>query len=170
MKLILDYKYRLVFFAIFVAVFLLAFWMGTNYKMTNDEAQEFLKGYNDSTQGIDAPGIFLHNIPNALAMFIPGIGIAWGAYNAWSTGAAFSILLLLNPVSPPSTPVAVLLSRPYGIMELVSYGIAMSQSLFLLLVLVKRKSIKKELYHTMIQVGIVSAILLVAAFVESSMM
>lgn len=166
----MDYRHRLVFFAILVAVFLLSFWIGTTYKMSNDEARQFLKEYRASTQGIGTSGIFLHNISNALGMFVPAAGVGWGVYNAWSTGAAFKILLSLNSVLSQSSPVVVLLSTPFGVMEVVSYGIAMSRSLFLLLVIVKKKPLKKELRNTAIEIGIVSITLLVAAFVESSMM
>lgn len=166
----MDYRYRLVFFVVFVTVFLLSFWIGTTYKMSNDEARQFLKEYRASTQGIGVYGIFLHNISNTLGMFVPAAGVGWGAYNAWSTGAAFKILLSLNSVLPQSSPVVVLLSTPFGVMEVVSYGIAMSRSLFLLLVIVKKKPLKKELGNTAIEIGIVSITLFVAAFVESSMM
>lgn len=165
----MNYKYRILFFAIFVSLFLVSFWVGTTYKMPNDQAKEFLKEYQASTHGIDSIGIFLHNIPNALAMFVPGLGIGWGIYNAWSTGAAFRLLFSLTPLSQAS-PIMILLSKPFGVMEIVSYGMAMSQSLVLTLVLIKKNSLKKELWHTCIKVGIVTAILLAAAFVESSMM
>lgn len=138
--------------------------------MSNDQAKEFLKEYSTSTQGIDSIGIFLHNIPNALAMFIPGLGIGWGIYNAWSTGAAFKLLFSLTPELSQANPIAVLLSKPFGVMELVSYGVAMSQSLALVLALIKKNFLKKELRYTCIQVGIVVVILLAAAVVESSIM
>lgn len=166
----MDYRYRLVFFVVFVTVFLLSFWIGTTYKMSNDEARQFLKEYRTSTQGIGAYGIFVHNVSNTLAMFVPAAGVGWGAYNAWSTGAAFKILLSLNSTLSQSSPVLVLLAKPFGVMEVVSYGIAMSRSLLLLFAIVKKKPLKKELRNTAIEIGIVSVVLLVAAFVESSMM
>ncbi len=169
MYLALDYRYRLVFFAALVAVFLVSFWVGTTYKMSNDEARQFLKGYRASTQGIGAFGIFFHNISNTLGMFIPAAGVGWGVYNAWSTGAAFKILISLSSVLSQSSPIVVLLSTPFGVMEVVSYGIAMSRSLFLFLVVVKKKPLRKELRNTAIEIGIVVSILLAAAFVESSM-
>ena len=166
----MDYRYRLAFLVVLVVVFLISFWIGTAYKMSNDEARQFLKEYRTSTQGIGAFGIFVHNVSNTLGMFVPAAGVGWGIYNAWSTGAAFKILLSLNSVLSQSSPVVVLLSTPFGVMEVVSYGIAMSRSLFLLLVIVKKKPLKKELRNTAIEIGIVAVILLVAAFVESSIM
>lgn len=166
----MDYRYRLAFFAVLVAVFLVSFLIGTTYKMSNDEARQFLKEYHTSTQGIGAFGIFVHNISNTLGMFAPVAGVGWGIYNAWSTGAAFKILLSLNSILSQSSPVMVLLSTPFGVMEVVSYGIAMSQSLSLLIVVVKKKPLMKELRNTAIAIGIVAIVLLVAAFIESSMM
>jgi hypothetical protein len=160
---------RVILFGIFIVVFLLSFFIGTFHKMSNDEAREFLKGYRASTQGIGPIGIFAHNLSNTIVMFIPGAGVGWGVYNAWSTGAAFKILMSLNASLSQSNPVLVLLSRPFGVMELVSYAIAMSQSLLLLFALVKKRLTKKEMIYTAIEIGIVSAILLAAAFVESSM-
>ena len=166
----MDYRYRLAFFAALVAVFLVSFWIGTAYKMSNDEARQFLKEYHASTQGIGPFGIFVHNISNTLGMFVPAVGVGWGIYNAWSTGAAFKILISLNSTLSQSSPVVVLLSTPFGLVEVVSYGIAMSRSLFLLLVIVKKKPLKKELRNSAIEIGIVAMVLLAAAFVESSMM
>jgi len=166
----LDYRYRLAFFAALVGVFLVSFLIGTAYKMSNDEARQFLEEYRASTQGIGVSGIFVHNVSNTLGMFVPAVGVGWGIYNAWSTGAAFKILLSLNSVLSQSSPVIVLLSTPFGVMEVVSYGIAMSRSLFLLIVIVKKKPLKKELRNAAIEIGIIAGILLVAAFVESSMM
>ena len=50
---------------------------------------------------IDGIGIFVHNTTIALPMFIPGFGVAWGLFSAYSTGFAYSaIAAATNPLKP----------------------------------------------------------------------
>jgi hypothetical protein len=89
-------KVRAIFFGIFVGVFLISYLIGAAYKMSDADTKNFLQDFQSETEGIDTLGIFSHNLTDALPMFVPGFGIAWGAYTAWSTGAAFNALLSQN--------------------------------------------------------------------------
>jgi uncharacterized membrane protein SpoIIM required for sporulation len=159
-------KTRLAAFAVFFGIFLLSYTIGTTYKMSDEESKEFLKDFQNQTHGIDAVGIFSHNTSVALPMFIPAFGMAWGSFTGWQTGAAF------EAVSPSSNlpPIALLLATPFGIMELVAYSIGMSRSLLLIWKIIKNRStLKGQIKPTVIEVGIVVALLLIGGFVESSM-
>ena len=160
-------KYRLAFFGIFFGIFVLAYTVGSTYNMSNQEKENFLGQFQSATQGLGAIGIFIHNTSVALPMFVPAFGAAWGAYAGWSTGAAFGALLSSNPFLPKIPAIAYLLMTPFGAMEVVAYSIGMSRSFLLIRSIIKR-SLKKELLATGIEVGIVVAILLVAGFVENS--
>lgn len=166
-------KSRGIFFAIFVGVFLLSYLVGSTYKMSSDELNNFLNDFKSQTEGIDAPGIFAHNLTDALPMFVPGFGVGWGCYTGWTTGAAFGAFLSTNPALAHISALAIFLLSPYGAMELVAYSVAMSRSLIILLVFVRRRSWKTELRSqwksTVIEVGIVIAVLFAAAFLEYSM-
>lgn len=159
-------KKRTLFFAIFLGVFLLSYYVGAIYPISYEEAQSFLKDFENSTSNMDAMGIFFHNTLDTLPMFIPGFGIAWGSYISWSTGVAFHELIVQNPEAANLSPFTIFLESPFGAMELFSYSLAMSQSLSLLIVLVRKKGTRQEVIPTMIAIGISVVVLLAAGFVE----
>ena len=160
-------KIRVAAFAIFVGIFLLAYTVGTYYKMSEDEARKFLKEFHDTTKGIGAEGIFFHNSSVALPMFVPGFGPAWGAFSGWQTGAGYRVLLIENPQLADVPPVLVFLSSPFGVMELVAYCIGMSRGYLLAWHLIRRGTIRPQMRYTAIEIGIVLALLLAGGFVES---
>ena len=88
---------RIVVFFIFMAIFSLAYWTGSLSEVDDEEAKAFLEEFESLVEGIDAMGIFTHNTQIALPMFIPGFGIAWGLFSAWSTGFAFSAIMSQIP-------------------------------------------------------------------------
>ena len=79
---------------------------------------------------IDGIGIFVHNVTIALPMFLPGFGVAWGLFSAYSTGFAYSAIAIANEEVAQLNPLAVLLT-PFGLMELAAYSIGMSRSALL---------------------------------------
>lgn len=159
-------KTRLAFFAVFVGFFLASYMVGAAYKMSDEEQQTFLNDFQGLTEDIDAIGIFLHNAADAMPMFVPAFGVAWGSYTAWSTGAAFHALLSTNPALEKISPLAIFLVSPYGVMELVAYSIGMSRGYLVLIALIKRKNVKGQIKPVAIEVSIALGLLLVAAFVE----
>ncbi|HJT10152.1 MAG TPA: stage II sporulation protein M [Candidatus Nitrosotalea sp.] len=161
-------KIRLALFAVFVGFFLSSYLVGSAYKMSDEEQQTFLKDFQGLTEDIDAFGIFLHNAGDAMPMFVPAFGVAWGSYTAWSTGAAFHALLSTNPTLEKISPLAVFLVSPYGVMELAAYSIGISRGCLVMISLIKRKNVRRQIKPVIIEVGIVLGLLLVAAFVEYS--
>ena len=99
-------------------------------------------------------------------MFIPGFGLAWGAFAAWSTGVAFSALVSTTPALAKIPPLALLYLSPFGVMELIAYSIGMSRSYLLINVIIRKKPLKNELRQTLIETGIVFGLLLAGAFIE----
>ena len=53
----------------------------------------FMSEFEELVLDIDGFGIFTHNTTIALPMFIPGFGVAWGLFSAWSTGFAFAAIV-----------------------------------------------------------------------------
>jgi len=102
-------------------------------------------------------------------MFIPGFGIIWGAYTAWSTGFGFAAILVMAPGLSDIQPLSILYLSAFGVMELVAYSIAMSRSYHLVHVLIKRVNLKLIIKPTAIEIGIVVGLLLVAGFLEEYM-
>jgi len=160
---------RILVFLIFIGIFSLSYSIGSQSKLSDEESQSFLKEFQKVVQGIDAIGIFEHNTSVALPMFIPGFGLAWGAFAAWSTGVAFGALVTTTPALAKIPPLALLYLSPFGIMELVAYSIGMSRSFLLINTIIRRKPLKNELRQTGIEIGVVLALLLVGGFIEYSM-
>jgi len=139
------------------------------YEISDEEANEFVQEFLSNTNAIDGIGIFLNNIAAVLPMFVPGFGMIWGAYTAWSTGFGFAAIQNMAPGLADMVPLSVLYFSPFGLMELVAYSIAMSRSLHIVLVLIKRVNLKSLIKPSAIEVGIVIALLLIAGFLEEYM-
>ena len=116
---------------------------------------------------IDGIGIFVHNTTIALPMFIPGFGVAWGLFSAYSTGFAFSAIAAANTDVAQLNPLAILLT-PFGLMEMAAYSIAMSRSTLLAKNVFQKnwELIKNEKLILSIEIGIVIALLLIGGIVE----
>ena len=162
-------KLRIITFFVFVGLFSLSFQIGAMYDVSDEEANAFVQEFLSNTDEIDGIGIFLNNITATLPMFIPGLGIFWGAYTGWSTGFGFAAILTMAPGLSEMVPLSVLYMSAFGFMELVAYSIAMSRSYHLVYVLIKRKNLKLVIKPTAIEIGIVVGLLLVAAFLEEYM-
>jgi len=80
---------RIVLFFVFLGIFSASFAVGAEIKVSEEESKIILEQFESLIGEIDAIGIFSHNTSLALPMFIPGFGIAWGAFAAFSTGIAF---------------------------------------------------------------------------------
>lgn len=166
-------KKRIVFFFIFLAIFSGAFTIGAEMEVPEDEAKAFLNEFNNLLETLKTGNfgleIFMHNAEIALPMFIPGIGVGWGIFSAFSTGFAFSALATTEPLLTKIPPLAMIFATPFGIMELAAYSIAMSRSFFLILSLVKRTPISQQWKHVVIEVGIVIGLLLIGGIIEAYM-
>ncbi|MDE1845015.1 MAG: stage II sporulation protein M [Thaumarchaeota archaeon] len=152
-----------------MGIFSLSYLIGTQSKLSDEESRTFLKEFQKVVEGIDAIGIFEHNASVALPMFIPGFGLAWGAFAAWSTGVAFEALVSTTPALAKVPPLALLYLSPFGLMELVAYSIGMSRSFLLILAIMRKKPLQTEIRQTAIEIGIVIALLLAGGFIEYSM-
>ena len=162
-------KRRVFLFLIFIAIFSIAYSIGSESKLSPDDSKSFVKQFQSAVEGIDALGIFAHNASVALPMFVPGFGIAWGSFAAYSTGVAFSALVATSPILNKLPPLALIYLSPFGIMEIAAYSIGMSRSFLLINALVRKKTLRLELRNTVIEIGIVFALLLTAGFIEYSM-
>ncbi|HXV51337.1 MAG TPA: stage II sporulation protein M [Nitrosopumilaceae archaeon] len=157
----------------FLAVFSVAFSAGAEMTVPEEEAKIFLDEFNkllDALQGENfGTEIFLHNTQIALPMFIPGFGIGWGIFSAFSTGFAFAALATTTPLLNEIPPLAMIFATPFGLMELAAYSIGMSRSFLLAFVLIKKTPISQQWKQTVIEIGIVVGLLLAGGIIEAYM-
>ena len=159
-------KVRPILFFVFVAVFSLAYSAGAATEVSEEEARLFMEQFEELVGGIDGFGIFSHNAVLALPMFIPGFGVGWGLFSAWSTGVAFSAITTVTPELESIPPLAILYFSPFGLMELTAYSLGISRSFMLIYAIVKRVSPKPQLRAAAVEVGVVLALLLAGGYLE----
>ena len=163
-------KVRIITFFIFMGLFAATYQIGSMSKVSDDEAKTFMDEFKKLVIDIGAIGIFLHNSSVSLPMFIPGFGVAWGLFSAWSTGFAFSAIVSLTPELAKIPPLTILFLSPFGIMELTAYSIATSRSFILIKAIYKKTNLIPFLKPTFIEIGIVIGLLLTGGYLEDYMM
>ncbi len=147
------------------AVFFVAYSAGAAVQMSPDEAREVREQFSEQIEGIDQNGIFFNNIRIALGMFVPGLGVGLGALSGYVTGNVFSAIAEGEPALA-GVPPQVILITPFGIMEVFTYGLAISRSGMLVYQFAKKKPWREYAMPTLIELGIAAAVLLAGAVVE----
>lgn len=109
--------------------------------------------------------IFGNNFMLALLMFVPVIGIIFGAYVLYNTGAVIAAIAISNKF-PPALSLIALFLTPVAWLEFIAYSTAMTESIWLTLRLLQRKG-KREIIHACKFISICAVILLVAAIIET---
>ena len=159
---------RIILFFIFTAIFAAVYGgSAVTSEPTEEEIEEVMSFFEEIIDTIDGIGIFVHNTTIALPMFIPGFGVAWGLFSAYSTGFAYSAIAASNAQVAQLNPLAVLLT-PFGLMEMASYSLAMSRSTLLAKDVFQKNwnQIKSDKLIISIEIGIVVALLLIGGIVE----
>ena len=157
---------RIVLFFVFLGIFSASFAIGPEIQVSEEEGKIVLEELESLIGEIDAVGIFTHNTSLALPMFIPGFGIAWGAFAAFSTGMAFSVIQDANPMLENIPSLTILFMSPFGLMEIAAYSIAMSRSYMIIHKMIKRMSIRQDFRVIGLEIAIVVGLLLTGGFVE----
>ena len=157
---------RIVLFFVFLGIFSASFAIGAEVQVSEEESAIILEQFESLIDEIDAIGIFSHNTSLALPMFIPGFGIAWGAFAAFSTGMAFSVIKDASPMLANVPSLTILFMSPFGLMEVAAYSIAMSRSYMIGHKMIKRMPIRPDFRIIGIEVDILVGLLLVGGFVE----
>jgi hypothetical protein len=159
-------KIRIITFFIFLGIFAAAFQLGSMTSVSEEDAEAFMSEFEELVLDIDAFGIFTHNLTIALPMFIPGFGVAWGLFSAWSTGFAFAAIATTIPEIGEIPPLSILFLSPFGLIEITAYSLGISRSFILIRAVIKKVSLTSFLKPTAIEIGIVVALLLVGGYLE----
>ena len=157
---------RILLFFILMAIFSAVFAISAETTLPEEEVEMIMEEFESMVEGIDAFGIFVHNTALSLPMFIPGFGIIWGMFSAFSTGVAFAAIKSMNPLLEQIPALSILFMTPFGLMEVAAYSIAMSRSYMLIHKIIKRVSIRNDIPVTLVEIIIVVSLLLVGAYVE----
>ena len=166
-------RQRLLFLIFGMILFIIAYSVGAILvKINSTEAEIMKKHFQEQIKGINQYKIFVNNFRVTLGMFIPGFGIALGIFSAFSTGLVFNAISHTSPIIPHISPLIVFLT-PFGILEIIAYGIPISRSGIISYQLIKdtnkRKSWQKYVIPTIIEIVVVLVILLIGAIIEWQM-
>jgi len=134
--------------------------------VSEEEAIAFMSEFEDLVLDIDAFGIFVHNTMIALPMFIPGFGVVWGIFSAWSTGFAFAAIATTVPEIGDIPPLSLLFLSPFGLMEVFAYSLGISRSFILIRAFSQKINLLQFIKPTVIEIGIVVTLLLVGGYIE----
>jgi Zn-dependent protease/predicted transcriptional regulator len=166
-------RQRFLFLAFGMIIFIIAYFVGAIFvKINTNEAEIIRKHFQQELRGINEYKIYINNFRVALGMFVPGFGVALGMFSGFSTGLVYNAVShttqLVSHISP-----LILFLTPFGILEIIAYGIAISRSGILSYQLIKDRN-KRKTWHgyvipTIIEIGIVLLILLIAAIIEWQM-
>jgi len=159
-------KNRIILFFIFLAIFTIIFQLGSMSTVSQEEADLFMEEFEKLVLDIDAFGIFVHNTTIALPMFIPGFGIFWGLFSSWSTGYAFAAIATSVPEIANISPLTILFLTPFGLMEISAYSLGISRSFILIKAIFTKTSLFQFIKPTIIEIGIVIALLLAGGYIE----
>jgi hypothetical protein len=149
-----------------MGLFSAAYQIGAMSEVSEEDALAFLEEFEELIDDIDSVGIFLHNTAISLPMFIPGFGVAWGLFSAWSTGYAFAAIVSQVPALAEIPPLTLLYISPFGAMELVAYSLGISRSYILLKMIIKKANLRTAIRGTSIEIGIMVGLLLAGGFLE----
>lgn len=159
-------KIRIFLFFIFLGIFAATYQIGSMSTVSEEEAEAFMAKFEELVLDIDAFGIFAHNTTIALPMFIPGFGVVWGLFSAWSTGFAFASIATTAPILGEIPPLSILFLSPFGFMELVAYSLGISRSFILIKEISKKNNLIPFIKPTIIEIGIMLALLLAGGYIE----
>ena len=149
-----------------MAIFSAVFAISAETTLPEEEVEMIMEEFESMVEGIDAFGIFVHNTALSLPMFIPGFGIIWGMFSAFSTGIAFAAIKSVNPLVEQIPALSILFMTPFGLMEVAAYSIAMSRSYIFIHKIVKKIPIRNDIRVTLIEIVILLGLLFTGAYVE----
>jgi len=154
--------------------------LGTLVQLSAQDAKQITDEVNKITT--DNPtyvgrveAIFLNNFKLCLIMFIPVFGAAFGLFTLFSTGVGIRAILdtqsasgasaAVTNVSPTTAILALAFAGLTFLLEYVSYSIAIAESVWLFRRLTQGRW--RELKNTGILIGVVAALLITGALVET---
>src|SRR4030067_1250 len=119
---------------------------------------------NFASQNLSVQGIFLNNFLICLMMFVPVVGPFYAFFVMYSTGRVIAAIAIAGGVDPAALFVTTFVF-PHAWIEYVAYGLAISQSVWLIIGLAQHR-FKGEIGTTLKMIGASALILLLAAIVE----
>lgn len=160
-----DLKRRGIWIIIFFAAAVIIMALGTMVPISPSDAESIYGDLQNEFKYVaTVSGIFGNNFFHGLIMFAPFIGPLYGGFIFFNTGTVLEIIAIAQNTNT-GLLFALLFLYPHTWLELFAYSLAMSQSVFLSIAIVRGR-FRKELVRTCVIIAVCALILLLAAFVE----
>ena len=161
----IDLRSRIIYSVVATVIVIAILTAGAYTELNKKEANEILNTAMEILRGRLTPqGILLNNLAIALLMMVPVLGHGVAAYVIYQTGLVFSAVSVITDI-----PRAILLMLPmitfYGIVEMLAYGVALSEGTIIGIQAWKRR-LRKEGKIIPLVILAVFLLLLIAALVE----
>ena len=151
-------------FKIFLILTLGLIAIGASISLSKEAGSNLVDVWKGQLPEISALTILINNLRIAYLMMIPVIGIPIAAYALFNTGLVISAQAASAGVSGLFV-FPVLLIFPFSWLEFFAYSAAMTQGIFLLLGLVRRR-FRVEAVRTGVVAAIIFVLLLIGSLVE----
>lgn len=134
--------------------------------VSSSDAQKMVESFRElaSSMAESPAGIFLNNLAASLLMMVPALGIALAAFIVYNTGLVMAAISSVSNI-PAAFSLLIPFLSFYGLVEMLAYGFAVSESFYLASAVV-RKRFGKELRILPFVVAVVVGLLALAAVIE----
>jgi hypothetical protein len=139
--------------------------IGSSSSLNTSEGEEILESFESNLPDIATTPIFINNFLIAVIMFIPFLGPLMGTIILHTTGVVIAATAMSVNLSGVWLLLGLLIF-PFAWLEFISYSIAITQSIFLVIGLL-RSRFKNELFRTAFLILTVFVMLFIAAFIEA---
>ncbi len=139
--------------------------IGSSSSLNTSEGEEILESFESNLPDIATTPIFINNFLIAVIMFIPFLGPLMGTIILHTTGVVIAATAMSVNLSGVWLLLGLLIF-PFAWLEFISYSIAITQSIFLVIGLL-RSRFKNELFRTAFLILTVFVMLFAAAFIEA---
>lgn len=161
----LDMRRRGVWIIAFFAFSVIIMFLGARMPVNLTDAQPIYNEFeNELKYTATVPGIFGNNFFQCLILFTPFLGPLYGALVFFNTGFAIAIIAVVKHANA-GWLFTLLFFFPHTWLELFAYSLALSQSVFLSIAIIKGH-FKQEVVRTCVVITICALILLLAAVAE----
>jgi hypothetical protein len=139
--------------------------IGAMVPISHTDAEPIYNEFENELKYIaTVPGIFGNNFFHSLIMFTPFVGPLYGGFVFFNTGTILEIIAIVQNTNTGLLFVTLFLF-PHTWLEFFAYSLAMSQSVFLSMAIVRGR-FRQELVRTCVIMAVCALILLLAALAE----
>jgi hypothetical protein len=160
-----DLQRRGVWIVAFFAAFVIIMVIGAAMPVSPADAESTYNQLQNNfkyTATVDL--VFGHNFFLTMIMFTPFVGPIFGAFSSFSTGFVIEIIAIARHTST-GLVFGTLFLFPHTWLELFTYSLAMSQSVFLSMA-IARGRFRQEVVRTCVIMAVCATTLFIAAFLE----